>query len=76
MGWVLLITCGWAVCGALAYAIQFGDMCTFLLEDTKEERRYSQGFAALMGLFGPIGLVVSLGTSGFVQHGLKWRCDP
>ena len=72
MIWFLVIV-AWIVCGTFAYAIAFAEFQRGFPTIAAENRRSDAGFSIILGLFGPIALVVILCLSGFAEHGLKWR---
>ena len=73
---LLLVAFLWLTCGFFGWGISLADMRYQNREYPYLDCRHDQAFAAVWGLvFGPISLVVSLGTSGFAEHGVQWTCS-
>ena len=70
---------GWVVCGVLAYGITFASFSREFPPRTRRDNRNRDhaSCAAIMGLFGPFGLVVVFFLSSFAADGLRyrWRVD-
>ena len=66
---IIILIIGWIIFGIFAYAITLADQ----QGEYKSIREKSDvGFSILMGLFGPIGFLISFLLSGFAKHGLQW----
>jgi hypothetical protein len=62
----------WIICGVLACRIAFASMQGKFPNVARENYYEDMGDAVLIGLFGPIGLVVAVLKSGFVKHGMNF----
>ncbi len=59
----------WAVCGVLTYA----SLLAYFQRKYKDVRsRVDAGVSALIGILGPIGLIVAIPSSNFLAYGLKF----
>lgn len=74
MEWTLEMF-GWILCGIPTYGISLGYFQREFPTIAEKGYRGNCGFALLIAIFGPIGLIVSFLSSGFAKHGLMWRCD-
>ncbi len=70
--WILLVL-GWAVCGVLSYGLHFAYYQRKWPRIAVEGYKRDRLDAAIIGLTGPIGLLVVLYTSRFGRYGLKWQ---
>ena len=70
---VYALVAGYIVCSVLAYGLTFADVQAAWPRIAVEKYREDMGFAMMIGLTGPIGLVISFLMSGLGQHGLKFR---
>lgn len=63
----------WIVCGIASYGITFAYHQAEFSSIAEEHYREDVAHSALFALFGPIALLVALGTTGFAKHGWRWR---
>ena len=68
---VYLFFAGWLACGFVTTGIVYADGQRGCPLTAKEDRRTHAGYAVMMGLGGPVGLIVAYLFSGFAQHGWK-----
>jgi hypothetical protein len=69
---ILLILIGWLACGFAAAGIEYAYMQASYPKLADEARREDAGYAVMMGLGGPAGLIVAYLFSGFAEHGWKF----
>jgi hypothetical protein len=63
----------WVMCGILAYGVTFAHMQGKYPTLAEEDYWTDMRFSVLIGLCGPVSLLVVLCFSGFAQHGFKLR---
>ena len=63
----------WVICGILAYGITFGYFQRKFPLLAKRSYMEDAGFATIIGIFGVVGLLLSVCLSGFCRYGLKFR---
>jgi hypothetical protein len=64
----------WLACSALTYAMNFADFQKSFPLIAEKYYRQDMAHSVAFGLIlGPIGLIVVFFTSGFAEHGLKWK---
>lgn len=61
------------VCGALAYAITFADFQRSFPTLAGRDYQGDVRRGVMVGLLGPVGLLIAFLASDFAAHGLKWR---
>jgi hypothetical protein len=71
--WYLIVATIWILCGILAYGIMFADSQRRYPLLANDDYREDMANSVLLGLFGPIGLLTALFSSGFARYGLKFR---
>ena len=70
---ILLVLIIWLICGILTYGITFAYMQEEYPLVAEIGYEADRNFAILLGICGPIGLLVSFFRSGFAKHGLKFK---
>lgn len=70
---IAVIALVYIACGVMAYGITFADMQGRYQSIKVESYRTDMSFAVFVGLWGPLGLVVSLFLSGFAEYGVKFK---
>lgn len=71
----LVIILVWIVCGILAYGITYGYFHREypLINHEKDIKRTTFFISIVQAMAGPIGLVVSIFSSKFIKHGMKFK---
>lgn len=71
IAWAILLV--YSICGVLAYGITYGHFQNKWPRLAALERTSDRFLAIVVGLIGPIGLLVALMQSNMGRYGMKWR---
>ena len=69
---IILLTI-WIVCGIITYSIAFAWFQGELPTLSERYYREDMGCAILVGILGPVALILVFLVSGLAEHGFKWK---